>query len=354
MIQVIFILLSVFLSGSVFGDRISDKIDKVCDEIKKDSDKYYSCFDMNSHPMYSPDGRYSVFTASIGIYTNKIYLMDISSNQMIKVINSPDFIDVYCVLSRDMKRLLYLKTTNGLGKKDYVNEIILMDLKTGEKKIIYNITNISIQMIRFSYDESKIYFVRWDNPGKRNSGRRIYCVGTNGQKRIRMENRLYFDIDNMVSLPDNKTIVYSAKGNDFDEDNGYGIFMANEDTRKEIPVKHGFFSNACNYRLVFSQNYSNYVYAVRWIGIYKLPIDNPSLFEPDKDHEPLVKLNKHNGNFQDLSLSPDGKRILFNEFIKVSIISTNIMGEMDLDGNILRHLPVSKEDLMKAEVYKVE
>ena len=343
--QIILFLLTIFLSGSVFGDRISDKIDKVCDEIKKDSDKYYSCFDMNSHPMYSPDGRYSVFTASIGIYTNKIYLMDISSNQMIKVINSPDFIDVYCVLSRDMKRLLYLKTTNGLGKKDYVNEIILMDLKTGEKKIIYNITNISIQMIRFSYDESKIYFVRWDNPGKRNSGRRIYCVGTNGQKRIRMENRLYFDIDNMVSLPDNKTIVYSAKGND---DRGYSIFKANEDIRKEETVLQGSFVS--NFQVIFSYNYSNFIYSALYNEIYKIPLDGQEI-----KLIPFVKIPDSNCNFLDLNLSKDGKKILFNKQIWVTLFTaTNILMEVNLEGTEKKAFPITREDLMKAEVYKVE
>ena len=342
----------VILTPNLYGDRseeIKDKIDKLGDSIRKESDKYPTIINGNSHPIYSPDGKYAAFTASIGTYTNKIYLIELYNSNIIKVIDNPDIIHIWFVYSKDNNRILYLKYHFKEGDTNYKYFFKQMDLITGKTNTLYIGSNEGISLLKYSSDESKLYFVKTDVNGKR-----IYCVGTNGQNLIRMEDRPYFTVDNIVSLPDNKTIVYSASGDYFDKDNGYGIFMADEDTRKEIPVKHGFFSNACNYRLVFSQNYSNYVYAVRWIGIYKLPIDNPSLFEPDIDPEPLVKLKRHKGNFQDLSLSPDGKRILFNEFIKVSIISTNIMGEMDLDGNILRHLPVSKEDLMKAEVYKVE
>jgi len=356
-LTIILLLMMVILTPNLFGDRseeIKDKIDKLGDAISKESDKYHSVFNQNSHPILSPDGKFACFTASIGTYTNKIYFMDLKSNRTIYTISSKDIAVFDFTVSRDGKNIMYIKHLNGKNTNEYFCLIVLMRIPDGETRTIFSTTNESIELLRLTSDESKIYFVKWDNPFTKASGKRIYCVGTNGQNLIRMEDRPYFTVDNIVSLPDNKTIVYSASGDYFDKDNGYGIFMANEDTRKEIPVKHGFFSNACNYRLVFSQNYSNYVYAVRWIGIYKLPIDNPSLFEPDIDPEPLVKLKRHKGNFQDLSLSPDGKRILFNEFIKVSIISTNIMGEMDLDGNILRHLPVSKEDLMKAEVYKVE
>ena len=340
------------LPGFSYGDRkneINDKIDSLMNAVSEESSKYPTLIDGSSHPIYSPDNRYVCFNASIGTYTNKIYLLDLSNTKSIKVIDNPDFIYYCFVFSKDKTKLLYLNYHFKEGDTNYKYFFKQMDLITGKTNTLYIGSNEGISLLKYSSDESKLYFVKTDVNGKR-----IYCVGTNGQNLIRMEDRPYFTVDNIVSLPDNKTIVYSASGDYFDKDNGYGIFMANEDTRKEIPVKHGFFSNACNYRLVFSQNYSNYVYAVRWIGIYKLPIDNPSLFEPDIDPEPLVKLKRHKGNFQDLSLSPDGKRILFNEFIKVSIISTNIMGEMDLDGNILRHLPVSKEDLMKAEVYKVE
>ena len=342
----------VILTPNLYGDRseeIKDKIDKLGDSIRKESDKYPTIINGNSHPIYSPDGKYAAFTASIGTYTNKIYLIELYNSNIIKVIDNPDIIHIWFVYSKDNNRILYLKYSDKTNEKGWNIEFNQMELTTGKINTFFKISNESIRLLRYSFDESKIYFYKWDE-----LGRRIYCVGTNGKNLIRMEDRPYFDIDNIVSLPDNKTIVYSASGDYFDKDNGYGIFMADEDTRKEIPVKHGFFSNACHYRLVYSRNYSNYIYAVRWYGIYKLPIDNPNSFKPDEKMEPFVKLKQHEGNYQDLSLSSDGKRILFNEYIQVSIVSTNIMGEMDLDGNILRHLPVSKEDLMKAEVYKVE
>ena len=204
-------------------------------------------------------------------------------------------------------------------------------------------------MLTYSSDESKIYFVKWDDKGKR-----IYCIGTNGQNLIRMEDRPYFTIDSIVSLPDNKTIVYSASGFYQDKDNGYGVFIADEEKRKEIPVVKGFFSDAINYSLVYSRNYSNFVYAVGWSGIYKLPIDNQLLFKPDKEPEQIAKFKKHKGSYESLSLSQDGKKIFFSEQIGLGFTFTNIMGEMDLEGNILRHIPVSKEDLVNAELYKVE
>jgi len=351
--RIIWIILMLVLPGIAIGDRqkeINDKIDNLMKAVCEENNKYSSIINMLSHPIYSQDDRYVCFTASIGTYTNKLYLLDLSNTKSIKVLDNPDYIYYYFVYSKDKTKLLYLNYHFKEGDTNFKYYFKHLDLLTGKTYTLYIGSNESISLLKYSFDESKIYFANFEKDGKR-----IYCINTNGQNLIRMEERAYLNIDCIVSLPDNKTIVYSASGFYQDKDNGYGIYMADEENRKEIPVVKGYFSDAVNYSLVFSRNYTNSVYAVGWSGIFKIYIDKPDLFKPEERLEPYVKFKKHKGSYQDLSLSDDGKRILFSEYIKLNLlVTTNIMGEMDLDGNILRHIPVSKEDLMKAEVYKVE
>ena len=99
--------------------------------------------------------------------------------------------------------------------------------------------------------------------------------------------------------------------------------------------------------------FSDAIYVTQYAGIFKLFLDK-NLFPYDTNVQPFVVIPEKYTHFEDLSLSPDGKRILFSHYLKTGIIFTNVMKEVNIDGTGLRGLPVTKEDLMKAEVYKVE
>ena len=134
-LTIILLLMMVILTPNLFGDRseeIKDKIDKLGDSIRKESDKYPNIINGSSHPVYSPDGKYATFTASTGTYTNKIYLMDLSNTKSIKVIDNSDIIHKSFVFSKDRNRILYLKCCYVIGDKDWRIDFNQMDLKTGK------------------------------------------------------------------------------------------------------------------------------------------------------------------------------------------------------------------------------
>ena len=129
------------------------------------------------------------------------------------------------------------------------------------------------------------------------------------------------------------------------------LFLFRKDTRKEIPIVYGSTSNMTQYRLAFSYSYSNYVYSFGWYKIYKLTVNNEGEYNPDIEPEPIAFMYRHKGSYEDISLSPNGKKFLFNESFNLGFASTNLLMEMKINGNGLRVIPVRDENLQKAKNY---
>ena len=131
------------LPGFSYGDRkneINVKIDSLMKAVSEESDKYTNMITGNSHPRYCLDGKYAAFTASIGSYTNKIYLMELSNSKYFKVIDNPDIIHKSFVFSKYINRILYLESCYIIGDKDWRIDFKQMDLKTGKINTIYGVT----------------------------------------------------------------------------------------------------------------------------------------------------------------------------------------------------------------------
>ena len=105
-------------AGQSYGDWLDEAIDK-------EMTKYHKSYHLNSHPVYSPDGKYAAFMACLMTYSNFVYLMDIKDNQSIKVLNNQD-IKAF-TFSKDGKKILFLKSY-GKSTNEYFCEFVIIDL----------------------------------------------------------------------------------------------------------------------------------------------------------------------------------------------------------------------------------
>ena len=339
MIKIICILM-LFTGNVLYGDWIQDGI-------TRDAKKYKTVISTASFPVYTPDGINRALNLKVK-NIESIYLINFTNNLDIVTIKKSDNLLYNFSFSSDGNTLIFVVNSYVNGKKDWFHLIKSIDLLTGNDRNIYYCTNSGISRVCFSYDSSKIYFSKRDEEGKI-AGNRIYSISTNGSGLKRLEDKFYLQVESIVSLADNRAIVYSV----FDPHPGVGkdyrIFMVNEDKRKEIPVLNGSFYHI--YRIVFSYHYTNSI-LVSWNDkIYKIDLKNPSLLRPDEEPEVMLRVPK-TSSFIDYSLSPDGKKLMFVESFKVSVFAwTNTLMEMNIDGTGLRAIPVRDEDLRKARDY---
>jgi len=334
------LILMLFTGNVLYCDWIQDGI-------ARDAKKYKSVVSTADFPVYSPDGRYRALNLKVKDMRS-IYLINCTNHQEISIFRKTDKLHDNFSFSSDNKFLIFFTSLKFPDQKGWYYTIKSLDLQSGKDCIVRSFTNIGIDKVCLSYDSSQIYFFMYEEDNSMN-GYRLYRISTNGSGLKRLEDKFYLQVESIVSLADNRAIVYSV----FDPHPGVGkdyrIFMVNEDKRKEIPVLNGSFYHI--YRIVFSYHYTNSI-LVSWNDrIYKLDLKNPSLLRPDEEPEVMLRVPK-TSSFIDYSLSPDGKKLMFIESFKVSAFAwTNTLMEMNIDGTGLRAIPVRDEDLRKAKNY---
>jgi Tol biopolymer transport system component len=288
---------------------------------------------------YSPDGKYIAFQVIIK-NIGYIYLFDCKTEKVIKTFWGNYFGCDNFMFNRKGDKLIFM-TEYWLNKEHTEDNFFLQEMNLeGKNRQILLRPKQSANNPIFSQDDKTIYFAEYLSDGDRLHYTKIY----EGKDEILINTNLG-EISRIVLLADGSNIIFTAGGGTLI---GEGkIYNYNLNKNELRPIYTNFV------KLVYSDNYEREIL----IKIFEKPKDNIYKLNLDSGKKTfLFSLERNNENWNyDLTLSPDGKKIVYTGVYIISKGSrTNLIMEVNIDGSGTHPLPIDLKKLNEVPMVNID